>query len=372
MAEDRNQAPSARKREEARRAGRVARSSDLVGAVVLLGGLLLLRATGGEAVGALSALLVDGLSAGALPDDAAGVLDAGRAAAGIGRVAWASAPFALGLVAVALAINLLQVGILWSAEAVAPDASRLDPGAGLARIFSARSAVRGLASLLKVNLLVAVLVLTLSGEFGRLPALGSLPARDVGAAWAALAFSAGITGAGALLALGLLDYLYQWWEHERALRMTPQEAIEEIKLLEGDPQVKEQRRRARRSVAVQGLVAAVDGALAVLRAAHGPAIALRHDAASGLLRVAAKGDGLLAERLTARAREHGVPVIEADPLVRALYRAVEAGDDVPAAHYRAVAALVAPGIAVRRRAAGAHGLAQGATASLVPSGNRTE
>lgn len=343
MADERPLPPSVRKRQEAREQGRVARSGDLAGAAVLLGGCVLLRFGGARIAAALEELASGTLRGLGAADGAWGHGPA------LARVGLELAPVALGIAGIAVAINALQVGLVLTGAPLAPDASRLDPVAGLGRVLSARGALRGVAALLKGAAIAAVLVLSLRSELARLPGLAEARVTEVAAAWAALLASVGLKGAAALLVLGILDYGYQRWQFERDLSMTREEAVEELKLLEGDPQVRERRRRARRQTAVQGMVAAVGQATAVLTAPDGTAVALRVVDDAGALCLAAKGSGLLCERILAQARAAGVPVVEAAGLAHALYRRVAAGGRVPAADYRAVAAALAPVFAPRGR-----------------------
>ncbi|MBI3271533.1 MAG: EscU/YscU/HrcU family type III secretion system export apparatus switch protein [Planctomycetes bacterium] len=346
MAEDRDLPASPRKRQEAREQGRVAKSSDLAAAAVLLGGMVLLRQTGPAVAGALSDYLVHALRGLASAEPWAG------AGADLGPVVVALAPFAAGILAIAILVNAVQVGFVVTAAPFSPNIERLDPFAGLARMVSARSAVRALAAVLKGAAVAAVFVLALRSEAARLPALADAGAREVAATWVALAASAATKGAGLLLFLGLFDYAYERWRFERELSMTRQEVVEELKELEGDPQVREQRRRARRQTALSAMVASAAWADAVLVAPNGEVLALRHDEAASLLRVDAKGTGPLGERILARARQAGVPVLEDAELVRRLYRRIVVGGSVPAEYYRRVAEVLGPVVAAHGRGRG--------------------
>jgi flagellar biosynthetic protein FlhB len=335
---ERTEPATPRKREEARRRGQVARSADLSSSAVLLAAVAGLEIFGrGLATGlaeSVSGVLghLDAFQGGEIPRLGGAVLP----------VALAFLPFALLLVAAALAANLGQVGFLWAGGTLAPDLARLDPLAGARRVFSLRSLARLLGGLLKVAAVAGVALLTIWAERGRLPELATRPLEGMlglgGEAVSALALRTALV----LLLLALLDYGFQRWQHERELRMSRAELREEIRRYEGDPVIKERRRAVQRQIALGRMVEGVARATVVLTNPTDLAVAVEFDPGRMAAPVVlAKGRRLLAERIHEAARAHGVPVVERTELARALYKAVGVGGEVPPEHYRAVADVLA-------------------------------
>ncbi|MDZ7619611.1 MAG: EscU/YscU/HrcU family type III secretion system export apparatus switch protein, partial [Patescibacteria group bacterium] len=142
--------------------------------------------------------------------------------------------------------------------------------------------------------------------------------------------------------LALLDYAYQKWKHEQDLRMTTQEVREEMKNLEGDPQVMARRRQVQRELARQRLEGAVPKADVVVTNPTELAVAIQYDPTTMAAPiVVAKGAGILAQRIRQIALENGIPVVERKPLAQALYREVDVNHPVPKEKYAAVAEVLA-------------------------------
>jgi flagellar biosynthetic protein FlhB len=146
----------------------------------------------------------------------------------------------------------------------------------------------------------------------------------------------------ALLILAALDYGYQRWKHEQDLRMTPQEVREEMKNLQGDPQVIARRRQVQRQLALHRISSAVPKADVVVTNPTELAVAIQYDSTNMRAPiVVAKGAGAVAARIRRIALEHGVPVLERKPLAQALYKDVELNRPIPEKMYAAVAELLA-------------------------------
>jgi flagellar biosynthetic protein FlhB len=336
---ERSEQPTSRRREEARRQGRYPASRDLPGALVLLGGLGVHAVVGGHVVTAAVAQLERGVST--LPtadltlDGAiARCFDAVFAGLGIG---W---PFLVVPAVIAAGTALLQSRFSLSFAAVKPQWSRVDPGQGLRRLLSGRAAVDLVRSLLKLFAVGAVAYITLRAHWAALVGMG----RD-GAGAAALGRVLWDLWLGIGLVFLLLagfDYAYQWWQHEKSLRMTKQEVRQESKELEGNPQLRARVRALHRQMATRRMMVEVRRADVVLRNPTHYAVALRYDSRRMRApRVVGKGERLLAGRIIDEATRHGVPVVENPPLARALFKMVAIGREVPRDLYRAVAEVLA-------------------------------
>jgi len=248
--------PTPLKRREARERGQGPRSRDLVISASLLAGVLVLRWWGPALAREASAMVRLGLSR---PELRGGGLSSEAAAGAIGQCLVFAA---LGALPVALAVwlssalaGLVQVGVGLRAAALAPDLSRLSPGKGLARLLEARSAARLVFTAAKLCLAGVLLASVLSAAMSpaRLRDLGR--AGDLGSLWAAAwgeIVRLGWQAAAACLVLALADYWVQRWLHERELRMTRAEVLEEVVRVEGNPELKRRRLRWGRELIVDG------------------------------------------------------------------------------------------------------------------------
>ncbi len=245
---DKTLEPTPHRRQQARQQGQVARSHDLSSAVMLLAGLGALALLGGS----LAGFLVDYCRS-QLGRQPVLTVDSQWAVAQwnsvLGLLAVRVAPI-LGIVCLAaVAVNVLQGGFLLLPKRAAVDLGRLSLSAGLRRVFSAASFVRFGLGLLKLATIAAAAGALMYREVHHILALAELAPPALAARAAGIVLSIALKLGGALLLLALLDYAYQWWRHGRDLRMTPQELREELRNLEGNPQVTARRKQVRRELA---------------------------------------------------------------------------------------------------------------------------
>lgn len=247
---DRIHAPTPQRRQEARRQGQVARSQDLVSAGLLLGGLMLLLMLGGGLVdffqhfaqrqwGGRAWLRVD-------PDFAVGQLQDVVLRTGVVVL-----PVLCLLLAIAVLIQVGQVGILFLPQKLQWDASRINPLQGLRKLFSRASAVRLSLGLVKVMAVTSVSAMSVWSQRGEIVALTGLETAQIAGALTSIVLGVCIRIAVALIVLALLDYAYQRWQHEQDLRMTTQELRDELRSHQGDPRLAAHRREIQRSAAVE-------------------------------------------------------------------------------------------------------------------------
>lgn len=338
MAEEKVAPPTQRRRQEAHRRGMVPTSTDLVGVAGLAAGGLALYWGGVSLWRGLEGILAAGLARPpAHPEALWGLLGAQ-----VGQGLMLAAPLMLAAGGAGLGVGLLQTGGTFSLYPLRPDPGRLDPIAGLRRLVSLRGLVELARSILKAAAVGLVVYFTLAPRLFELAFWSAGPLEgSLGGLWSAASdfFFRGVLALGLL---GLLDYAYRLWRHERDLRMTRSELKEELRQTEGDPAVRLQLRRRHRQLAFRNMMAAVPRADVVVTNPTHLAVALRYDPKTmSAPKVVAKGRGLVAERIRALACQAGVPVVSNPPLAQALYRAVEVGMEIPPALYQAVAELLA-------------------------------
>jgi flagellar biosynthetic protein FlhB len=334
---DKSLDPTPHRRQQARREGHLAKSHDLAAAVLLLAGLGAVLMLGGGLV----AFLADYCRA-QLGGEPWLTADATGVASHWNATLWALGrrllPL-LGLICLAGAgINVLQTGFLFLPDRLALDFTRLDPLQGLRRVFSAAGVVRLGFGLFKLAIAMAVAGVALYGQRAAILGLCALAPPALALQMAQILLWTALKVAGALFVLSLLDYGYQWWRNEQDLKMTPQELREEMRNLEGNPQVIARRKQVGRDLVLQRISALVSEANVVLTNPSQLAIALRYDPATMAAPiVVAKGAGVWAEHIRRAAAEAGVPTLERKRLARALYRRVDPQQAIPADQFAAVA-----------------------------------
>jgi flagellar biosynthetic protein FlhB len=340
-AENRTEAPTPRRRSEARERGQVARSADLSGAVVVTGAVVLLVWLGPR----LSATLLRTVAQQLGTTDATAIaggdlgVELRTLAATIGM---AAGPLLAALLALGVVANLIQVGFLASAHPLRLTLDKLNPITGFARLFS----IRGLVQLV-MNLGKLAVVAGVAWQSVRQRTPEILSAMEFGG-WEQFGFAARLSWefairlAAALLALALLDFLWQRYRFERDLRMTREEVKEELRRMEGDPIVRQRRRQMQLRLAIQRLQRDVPKANVVVTNPTELAVAIQYEPkAMAAPKVVAKGRDLIAQRIREIAIEHRIPIVQRKPLAQALFKAVEVGQEIPADFYQAVAEILA-------------------------------
>jgi flagellar biosynthetic protein FlhB len=347
---DKTEEATPKRRSEARKKGQVAKSAELSSVVVLLALFVLVNGMGSWIYSELVVYMKNCLSPMQLNQD--------LGMANLGKTLTQHCilflklflPLGIGSLLVGVLINFLQVGPLFSLESITPKFSRINPISGFQRLFSLRGLVELAKSTLKLLVVSYFAYSTIRDNlFVLLDVFQQSPLEAAGIVWKII-FQVAIKICIFLLVLALLDYLYQRWEHRRSLRMTKKEVKDEYKETEGNPQIKNKIRQRQRQLAARRMMQDVPKADVVITNPTHLAIALRYDPGSmNAPMVIAKGQGLIAERIKAIAKEHDVVMVENKPLARALYQSVEIGQAVPSELYKAVAEVLAFVYRLKRR-----------------------
>jgi len=353
MAEDtgfeRTEPASARRREQSREEGQVARSREL-------STLALLLAAGGGLWFMWSGLAdrLSGLMRQCMQLDRAAAFDPDFMLLRLKDCAvdalLAFSPLLLLLALAGIASTLLLNGWLFSFKPLLPDWNRVDPLQGMTRIASLHGVIEMLKAIAKTVLVGGVAVWVLWYNRGAVLALAGEPLGAGMAHLMRMLDTSFLIMSASIALVVAVDVPFQIWDHERKLRMTREEVRQENKETEGDPKVKAHIRSQQREMARRRMMAEIPKADVVVTNPTHYAVALRYeDGAMRAPRVVAKGAHLLAARIRALAEEHRVPVLEAAPLARALYRHADLGDEIPAALYTAVAEVLAYVYQLRRQ-----------------------
>ncbi|MFN3581770.1 MAG: flagellar biosynthesis protein FlhB [Pseudomonas sp.] len=270
------------------------------------------------------------------------------------------APLFFVLLIAALGSPILLGGWLMSAKAMAPKFSRMNPLAGLKRMFSLKALVELLKALAKFLVVLSVALIVLNMRQRDLLSLGSQPLPDAiyHSAW--ILSTSLLILASSLIVIALVDIPFQMWDNKQKLRMTKQEIKDEYKDSEGKPEVKSRIRQLQREMAERRMMGEVPKADVVITNPTHFAVALKYDPLqSGAPVVVAKGSDFLALRIREVAAENEVIVLESPPLARAVFYSTELDQQIPSGLYMAVAQVLAYVFQLRQYRAG-QGKAPGA------------
>jgi flagellar biosynthetic protein FlhB len=341
-AEDRTEKPTAKRLREARKKGQIARSQDLSGAGVMIGGLiaimLMAPAIAGRAGDAMRTLFAHA--------SRPGEVSSGAGLSGLFHVVLSTllgtvAPIAGVCVAAAVVVGVAQTGGRPHLGALKPDLKRINPLTGFKNTFGSRLPFELGKNLAKVIVVGAVVALALVPDLTHLVA-------GVGTSPTALGhlMSAGVMGiaeraAAGYLLIGLVDYVYQRRKIGKSLKMTKQEVKDEQKQYNLPPEVRAALRRRQMQQARARMMAAVPQADVVVTNPTHYAVALMYNGEHPAPIVVAKGTDHIAFQIRKVAEEHDIPVVPDPPLARELHRVVELGQMIPADLYAAVAQVLA-------------------------------
>lgn len=349
FSQERTEEASPRRLREARQKGQFPRSTDLVAGLGLVTAAMALKASGPVLYEVLAQAMGDafgGLHRVNLTPDVADRFFQDWILLFVRAVL----PVTGALLAVGLAAGLLQGNFHLSLHHIAPKFDKLNPVTGFSRIFSLRTLVELLKGLIKLAVVGAI---AYSSVRGFIPEIPSLMGQNVSLGVVRIAGLAVSTLRGigfGLLALGVLDYGYQYWEFLKSVRMTKQEVKQEHREQEGNPEVKQKQRQKQREMARRrkALKDVPQADVVITNPSH-YAIAVRYDTELSAPVVLAKGSDLLAQRMKVIARKHDVPMVENRPLARSLFDTVDIGKAIPPELYQAVAEVLAFVYSLRRQ-----------------------
>ncbi|MFT4119961.1 flagellar biosynthesis protein FlhB [Bradyrhizobium sp.] len=244
------------------------------------------------------------------------------------------------LVLAAIAGNMLQHRLVWSAESLKPKFSKLSPAAGFKRIFGKQAAANFLKGLGKLIALGAVMTAILWPERHRMEAMVKLdPSAMLGVSTSLTIRLLGAVVA-ALAVVAIADYFFQYRSWFQRQKMSLQEIKEEFKQSEGDPHIKGKIRQLRQQRAKKRMMAAVPKASVIITNPTHYSVALSYERGMSAPICVAKGVDNLAFKIREIAREHDIPIVENVPLARALYATVDIDQEIPMEHYHAVAEVI--------------------------------
>lgn len=353
MSGEKTEKPTERRRKQARRDGQVAQTPDLGTWAGMLAASFLIPMTVRGTLERCERLFRQGLGLAGdpRPEAAVELLQRGMVAFAI-----ALAPLALGLLVVGVASGISQGGFRFSSKLFMPKFSRLNPLPGIKRAFGGHGMWEATKVTIKTGVLAGVLYFAFKDLIPALLRAGALPLP------ATLELVANTTtnliryAAGAGLAMAGADYLIARRRINKQTYMSKDDIKQENKNTEGDPQLKGAIRSRQLAMARNRMMSDVPKADVVMVNPVHVAVALRYDPARGAPRVVAKGAGAVAAKIREKATEHRIPMVQDVALARALYKAVDLGQEIPPEMYVAVARVLAFVMSLKARgsAAGLH------------------
>ncbi len=338
---EKTEQPTARHLRKAREDGQVARSIELPAAAVTIGAMLLIYLIGGVWFQRVSALFANGFSFDRKTLDnpqLLGVAFMHQMAEGLLLIL----PVLILTLVLALLASGATGGFLFAPKSIVPNFSKINPIKGFARMFSSRSLVELGKALAKFSLIALVLWILVERQMGQLMNLGQMGLEPAMAAAGMMIGESALWLSLSLLFIAMIDVPYQKFSFNKRMMMTKQEVKDELKDMEGRPEIKEALRARQRELANARMIQKVKEADVVITNPEHFAVALSYDPTSdGAPILLAKGADFMAARIREEAKKHGIEMFAAPPLARALYFTTKEDHPIPEALYLAVAQVIA-------------------------------
>jgi flagellar biosynthetic protein FlhB len=338
---EKSEEPTEKKLREAREKGQVPRSKELTTLLLTLSAALFFMFYGKVMLADFEVILTRGLSFDrSLAFDTLKMFD--LIGALMLQAVYLILPFLLLMMLIALVGPLLLGGWSFSAKAMAPKASKLNPVSGMKRMFSTKALMELFKALAKFSLVMVVAVYFLYAIFGEILALGIEPLNFALGHAGALIARAFIFISLSLLIVAMIDVPFQLYEHNKQLKMTKQEVKEEHKQQEGNPEVKGRIRQVQHEMSQRRMMQKVPDADVIITNPTHFAVALQYDPENMQEPIVlATGADFMAAQIRTIATANNITIVEAPPLARALYYNAEVDRPIPYDLFKAVAAVLA-------------------------------
>lgn len=340
---DKTEKATPKKRRDARKKGQVFQSREITSSILLLFIFIALRVLGGNIYTQLSGFLVKSVTEYTVIDNLY-MPDIVKKAFTDGVIVFLTVAGPLFLVAIltVYVLGYAQVGFLFTLEPLKPNFSRISPLSGLKRVFSSRSVVELLKAIIKITVVGYVAYSYINGQTQAIMSLMDTEILSIGVFLCKSTLDMAIRICVVLLIIGVFDYLYQWWDYEKSMKMTKEEIKEEYKQTEGNPEIKQKIKQKQRQLSMRRMMQEVPKADVIITNPTHFACALKYDLKVSQAPVLiAKGQDYIAMRIKEIAKENEVEIVENKPLARTIYDTVEIGNAIPPELYQAVAEVLA-------------------------------
>jgi flagellar biosynthesis protein FlhB len=346
--DDKTEDPTQKRLDDALEKGDVAKSQEVNTWFVIAGGTLVLSTfSSSTAAGILTPLRNLIANSWMIRTDGAGLLSLMQTL-GIAVIAAVGIPLLM-LMLAAIAGNMIQHRLVWSAEQLKPNFNKISPGAGFKRIFGKQAVANFLKGIFKLVALGAVMTAVLWPEWHRLESLLRIDVASILPATTSLTVHLMGAVVAMLAAVAIADYFFQYRQWYERQKMSLQEMKEEFKQSEGDPHIKGRIRQLRQQRMKKRMMASVPKASVIITNPTHYSVALAYDRSMQAPVCVAKGADNLAFKIREIAKKHDIPLVENVPLARALYATVEIDEEIPVEHYHAVAEIIGYVMGLKRR-----------------------
>lgn len=344
---EKTEVPTAKKLNDARKEGQVAKSKEIITALMLLALFVVIKFyignLGQQMIECFSEFydlfgkIIGNSEYGMRMVDATGVVSLG-----LTTVLNMIVPFIALAVVIAILGNALQQKWMVTTKPLQPKLSKISPISGLKRMFNVKQLFEVGKSVAMIAVMCYVIYTTVKDKLGVLYTFYNISLYEALEIVGDIIVDLGIKISAVFLVIGFVDLIYQRHKFKEDMKMTKQEVKDEFKNTEGDPQVKGQIRRRMQQVSRRRMMEALPQADVVITNPTHFAVALKYEANKGQAPVViAKGADYLAFDIKAKAKEYGIEIVENKPLARILYNNVEIGAQIPPELYQAVAEVLA-------------------------------
>lgn len=337
---EKTEEPTGKRLGEARSKGNVARSTDLNNAVSLLVGFVLLYFVAMTIFNGMYGITETFLGNLACKDLTPDIIS-NIAISQVYKLIKILIPILGGLMLVGLVVSYTQTGFLFSFEIIKPNFQKLNFISNAKNLFSLKSFVKLLFSVLKLLIIGGVAFFFIKKEYNKIIEVLHYDLLQIFGISVKLMYGLALRIAVALFILSIIDFIYQKWQYKKGLRMTKQEVKDERKQAEGDPQIKSKIKSAQLKMAMRRMMSSIPTADVVVTNPTHFAVALKYDGKTMKApTVVAKGADLIAKRIKEIAKKHNIPLVEDRLLAQTLYKTVEIGREIPQKLYYAVAKVL--------------------------------
>lgn len=344
---EKTEVPTAKKLNDARKEGQVAKSKEIITALMLLALFVVIKFyignLGQQMIECFSEFydlfgrIIGNSEYGMRMVDATGVVSLG-----LTTVLNMIVPFIALAVVIAILGNALQQKWMVTTKPLQPKLSKISPISGLKRMFNVKQLFEVGKSVAMIAVMCYVIYTTVKDKLGVLYTFYNISLYEALEIVGDIIVDLGIKISAVFLVIGFVDLIYQRHKFKEDMKMTKQEVKDEFKNTEGDPQVKGQIRRRMQQVSRRRMMEALPQADVVITNPTHFAVALKYEANKGQAPIViAKGADYLAFDIKAKAKEYGIEIVENKPLARILYNNVEIGAQIPPELYQAVAEVLA-------------------------------
>ena len=347
--DDKTEEATPHKLSEARKKGQVAKSKEVNSAIILLTSTIILLTLGEYIANSFKKNIIEFLS-----NYLNMTLNESSLQSIIVTILWRFAvvflPVVVPLMIMGIGANLIQTGYINSKEPLKPQLSKINPINGFKKIFSMRTVIELIKDIAVISVVGYVGYGFIKSNFNKVLAMTSLKFPVIVTSFLKLITNIFFRVSLIMIAIALIDFIYQKLQFKKDMKMTKQEIKEEFKQMEGDPQIKGKIKQKQREMAMGRMMQSVPDASVVITNPTHIAVALKYeDGKDNAPTLVAKGSDYIAIKIKEIAKENEIPIIENKPLARLIFKEVEIESEIPSEMYQAVAEILALVYKLKRR-----------------------